>query len=136
MLEGARHEIRFEAPCHCGAHAAALKSAYLAACALAPVIVTEPERWPLADEVRCCLWGWRDAVGHLAQPSLFKSLHVRYTAPPADTLAGVPCEATHRDSGERRQVLRLGWQLVTDWPVDAASVSYPVGAQTVIRPSR
>lgn len=113
-------EFQLERPCSCRAYASVLKSAYLAACTLAPDVVTEPGSWPVAELVRQQLVRWRDGRSdHLTMDSRFNHLHVRYNAPRLDAPAVLLCRATDRDTGEQRQVFRLGWQLVVDWPIDA-----------------
>lgn len=121
LFNGGGHEVRFERRCSCLAYGALVKNGYLAACVLAPSIVTEPEAWPVAQLVRQQLVAWRGPhEGCLALDSRLKRLHVRYDAPIPESPTVALCEATHRASGERRHVLRLGWQIVIDWPADAA----------------
>ena len=123
VLASDGHEFQLERPCECRAYAAVLKNAYLAACAMAPEVVTYPSSWPIADLVRQQLLAWRDAGDkHLTLAPRFNRLHVRYDAPRVEKPAVTLCQATHRETGERRQVIRLGWQLVVDWPIDAARV--------------
>jgi hypothetical protein len=117
-------EFQLERPCPCRAYASVLKSAYLAACTLAPEAVAVPGDWPVAELVRRQLVAWRDAHDeHLVLSPWFNRLHVRYHAPRLERPAVLLCQATHRETGERRQVLRLGWQLVIDWPIDAARLT-------------
>jgi hypothetical protein len=90
---------------------------------MAPEAVTHPGQWPVAGRLREQLLKWRDARDeHLALAPQFNRLHVRYNAPRVEKPAVTLCKATHRETGEHRQVIRLGWQMVVDWPIDAARV--------------
>jgi hypothetical protein len=71
--------------------------------------------------VRAQLVAWRTPTDqHLLIDPMLKRLSVRYNAPQRTTTKVALCEATHRSTGELRHVIRLGWQLAIDWPVDAA----------------
>ncbi|GAA4416208.1 hypothetical protein GCM10023169_03290 [Georgenia halophila] len=117
------YEYRLEQPCACWAYAAALKNAYLAACALAPDVVLKPGQWPVADSLRQQLLNWRDSDEHLTLAAHFNRIQVRYEEPRLDKPAVTLCQATHRQTGERRQVIWMGWHLVVEWPIDRARIS-------------
>ncbi|WP_163188083.1 HNH endonuclease [Cellulosimicrobium sp. SL-1] len=122
MFTDPGYEIQLERPCQCLSYAAILKNAYLAACALNPAIVEQPERWPVAQLVRRQLSNWRNrgSGAHRTLDPPLRRLHVRYDAPMAQAPGVTLCTATHRESGEQNHVIRMGWQLVVAWPVDAA----------------
>lgn len=114
-------EIQLERRCSCLAYAAMLKNGLLAACALNPMIVTDPSSWPVAQMVRQQLVAWRTpSESHLEIDPRLKRLQVRYDAPIGASPGVVLCEATNRATGQRAHVIRLGWQLAIEWPVDAA----------------
>lgn len=120
VFQGGGHEFQLEGVCHCKAYASMLKSAYLAACTLIPDAATDGEGWPVARLVRNQLIRWRDAPArHLAISVAFQHLHERYDAPLVTDPAVTLCRATNRVNGDRRIVLRMGWRLVIDWPIDA-----------------
>lgn len=124
---GVGHEFQLEAPCRCRAYVAMVKNAYLAACVLAPDAVTS-SRWPVAERLRQQVLMWRNSSEqHLVMSARFNRLHVRYDAPVLDEPSVSLCLATNRTTGDRREVLRMGWQLVIDWPIDAARVE--IGTQ-------
>jgi 5-methylcytosine-specific restriction endonuclease McrA len=116
-------EVQFERRCPCLAYAAMLKNGFLAACALNPTIVTAPGSWPVAQMVREQLLAWLTPTeNHLEIDPRLRRLRVRYDAPIGASPGVALCEATHRATGERAHVIRLGWQLAIDWPVDAAQL--------------
>lgn len=124
---------RFEIPCDCVAYAAIIKSAYLAAC-VALGRIPAPETEPVASALRAQLLRWRDSTDpHLKMAPYFNRLHVRYNAPIREDSAVTLCEATHVETGVKHEVLRLGSQLVIDWPIDAAQITVtPEGLVRVV----
>lgn len=118
------HEFQLERRCDCLAYAAMVKNGFLAACALNPGIVTDPQAWPVAQLLRRQLVAWRDTPNgaHLEVAEGLLRLHVRYDAPQQDVPRVELCEARHRETRQQIHVLRLGYQLVIAWPIDAAQV--------------
>lgn len=120
IFRGESHEFQLEAPCHCKAYASMLKSAYLAACTFIPDAASDGKAWPVARMVRNQLLRWRDAPAkHLTISRTFNHLHERYDAPRVTDPAVTLCRATNSVTGDVRTVIRMGWRLVIDWPIDA-----------------
>ncbi|SNT07669.1 hypothetical protein SAMN06309944_1984 [Micrococcales bacterium KH10] len=134
VIEGlGQFRYRFEHPCDCVVYVAIVKSAYLAAC-VALGRIPEPETEPVATAVREQLLRWRDSDDpHLKTATHFNDLHVRYNAPIREDSTVTLCEATHLATGMKREVLRMGSQLVIDWPIDAAQIAMtPDGSVRVV----
>lgn len=110
-------------PCRCRAYASLLKSAFLAACIVAPDSVEHPESWPLANLVRRQLMLWRDSrQDHLELLTALPVLNHDYGASFPDGPEVAITSARHHTTGETRQFVKMGWRLLMDWPIDRITV--------------
>ncbi len=131
---GSGYEYRIEHSCECRGYVALLKNGYLAACAAAPQSVQKTKRWPVTELVRLQLLKWRDSDDdHMTMHPGFRKLKYGYNS---DALViedpGIHgFLAVDRSTNSADVVLKMGWKLWIQWPLDAVSIRFQGGSVVI-----